>query len=107
MVKVKLIYIATLYLSRFVTGLRNTQSVIHLCTMQSVGSCGDDTSISNTGVCKFFFHVWASFRQNGPGDLTASPIVFVCCVNDHVCLRRLKKYMVNVYCKASDEENVK
>lgn len=49
-VKVKLIYIATLYLHCFVAGPMSTQSVIHLYTMQFVGSCGDDMSISTTGV---------------------------------------------------------
>lgn len=87
---------------RSVIGLRDAQRVIHLCTMQVVGSCGDDTSISNPGAFKFFFHLRASFLQYGLGDLTTVPTVFVCCVNNHIRLRQLKN-TAKTYCKPSDE----
>lgn len=64
--KFKLLYTATLYLMRSGIELIDAQHVIHLCTMQVVGSCGDDTSISNAGAFKFFFHLRASFLQYGP-----------------------------------------
>lgn len=89
--KFKLLYTATLYLMRSGIELIDAQRVIHLCTMQVVGSCGDDTSISNAGAFKFFFHLRASFLQYGPWDLTTLPTVFVCCVNNHIRLRQLKK----------------
>lgn len=76
---------------RFVTGPSCAQSVIHLCTMQVVRPCDDDISISNNGALKCLFHVWASFHQYGTGDLTTVPRVFVCRVNDHACLRRLRE----------------
>lgn len=58
--------------------------------MQVVRSCNDDISI-RMGPLKFLCHFLASFPKYGIKDLTMVPIVFVCHVNDHACLRRVKE----------------